>query len=265
MGVTHHLLGIGPQKHSRSSLQLLKTHFGVNSPLFQLKHPVLFSCNVINQLRNISRGKNVGAPYQKMGIWPLKGLQNSIFIQKVVKKTFVWPDSIKERCWESQKPVCKSFSLQYWRKLCFSVFWRCFMGQIPIIWWVTAIFFSLRRFFNQFIIIPEKRTEHFSWKSGELTPKCVFSWCMLLRECFWGQMPNKWWVTRIFLSPNHFFDWFRRILQKKGHFRLENGNLSLNWGPLKKRIKKKQLIFTLRTISFFVVASLAVGYLGKKI
>ena len=141
MGVTHHLLGIWPQKHSRSSLQQLKTHFGVNSPLFQLKHPVLFSCNVINQLRNISRGKNVGAPYQKMGIWPLKGLQNSIFIQKVVKKTFVWPDSIKERCWESQKPVCKSFSLQYWRKLCFSVFWRCFMGQIPIIWWVTAIFF----------------------------------------------------------------------------------------------------------------------------
>ena len=140
MGVTHHLLGIWPQKHSRSSLQQLKTHFGVNSPLFQLKHPVLFSCNVINQLRNISRGKNVGVPYQKMGIWPLKGLQNSIFIQKVVKKTFVWPDSIKERCWESQKPVCKSFSLQYWRKLCFSVFWRCFMGQIPIIWWVTAIF-----------------------------------------------------------------------------------------------------------------------------
>ena len=70
MGVTHHLLGIWPQKHSRSSLQQLKTHFGVNSPLFQLKHPVLFSCNVINQLRNISREKNVGVPYQKMGIWP---------------------------------------------------------------------------------------------------------------------------------------------------------------------------------------------------
>ena len=156
-----------------------------------------------------------------MGVWPLKGLQNPIFIKKVVKKTFVWPDSIKERCWGSQNPMCKSFSLQYWRKLRFSVFWRCFMGQIPKIWWVTAIFFSLRRFFNQFIIIPEKRTEHFSWKSGELTPKCVFSCCKLLRECFWGQMPNKWWVTPIFFSPNHFFDWFRGILWRKGHFGLK--------------------------------------------
>ena len=105
----------------------------------------IFSLNIrfyyINQPRNILRGKNVGVPHQKMGIWPLKGLQNPIFIKKVVTKTFVWPDSIKERCWGSQNPMCKSFSLQYWRKLRFSVFWRCFMGQIPIIWWVTAIFF----------------------------------------------------------------------------------------------------------------------------
>ena len=62
---------------------------------------------------------------------------------------------------------------------------------------------------------------------------------MLLRECFWGQMPNKRWVTPIFLSLNHCFDWFREILEKKGHFWLKNGNLSFNWGPLKKRISKK--------------------------
>ena len=62
MRVTHHLLGIWPQKHSRSSMHQLKTHFGVNSPLFQLKCSVLFSGIMINWLKNLLREKKWLSP-----------------------------------------------------------------------------------------------------------------------------------------------------------------------------------------------------------
>ena len=60
MRVTHHLLGIWPRKHSRSSMHQLKTHFGVNSPLFQLKCSVLFSGIMINWLKNLLGEKKNG-------------------------------------------------------------------------------------------------------------------------------------------------------------------------------------------------------------
>ena len=65
-----------------------------------------------------------------MWVYPIKnGYLTSVrppnhhFDQKSQKEDFFWPDSIKERRWESQNPICKSFSLEYRRKLCFSVFY----------------------------------------------------------------------------------------------------------------------------------------------
>ena len=136
----------------------------------------------------------------------------------------------------SQNPICKSFSLQYWRKLCVSVFWRCFMGQIPIIWWATVIFFSLRRFFNQFIIIPEKRTEHFRWKSGELTPKCVLVVASCFLSIFGVKCPiNDGWHPFFFLQIIFLTD-SEEFCGERDISGWNKGNLSLNRGPLKKRI-----------------------------
>ena len=77
MRVTHHLLGIWPRKHSQSSMHQLKTHFGVNSPLFQLKCSVLFSGIMINWLKNLLSEKKLAVTHQIMGIWPIKHLQNT--------------------------------------------------------------------------------------------------------------------------------------------------------------------------------------------
>ena len=134
MGVTHHLLGIWPQKHSRSSMQKLKTHFGVNSPLFQLKRPVLFSCIVLNQPRNILRGKNVGVPYQKMGIWPIKHLQNT---EKHNFLHYSNEKDLQKGFWDSQhlslieSGQTKVFFMTFLIKM---VFWRPYRGQIAIFW-----------------------------------------------------------------------------------------------------------------------------------
>ena len=81
------IIGHSTPKHSRSSMQQLKIHFGVNSPLFQLKRSVLFIWNVINQLWNIWRGKIEGVPYQKMGTWPLRPPKPH-FHQKSCKEDF---------------------------------------------------------------------------------------------------------------------------------------------------------------------------------
>ena len=49
----------------------LKTCFGVKSPYFYLKGPLLFSGVMINRLRNLFKGKKVGVAHKKIGIWPL--------------------------------------------------------------------------------------------------------------------------------------------------------------------------------------------------
>ena len=212
MRVTLHLLGIWPRKHSRSSMHQLKTHFGVNSPLFQLKCSVLFSGIMINWLKNLLSEKKLAVTHQIMGIWPIKHLQNT------EKRNFLQYCNEKDLHMGFWDPQHLSLIESGQTKVFFTTFlmkmgfWRPFRGQTPIFWWGTPTFFPLKIFLSWFIALHEKRTGRFSWKSGELTPKCVFSFCMLLRECFWGQMPNKWWVTPIFLSLDHFFDRFRGIL-----------------------------------------------------
>ena len=98
MSITHQKMGIWPQKHLWRSMGPLKTCFGVKSPFFYLKGPLLFSGVMINQLRNHFKGKKVGVAHKKMGIWPLQYLQNTILLRNVTKKTFFWPDSIIKRC-----------------------------------------------------------------------------------------------------------------------------------------------------------------------
>ena len=65
------------------------------------------------------------------------------FCWETPSRILFWPNSIKDRCLESQTPICKSFLLQYWRELRFSVFRTCFQGQIPIVWWLTVTFLIL--------------------------------------------------------------------------------------------------------------------------
>ena len=77
MSITHQKMGIWPQKHLWRSMGPLKTCFGVKSPFFYLKGPLLFSGIMINWLKNLLSEKKVGVPPQIMGIWPIKHLQNT--------------------------------------------------------------------------------------------------------------------------------------------------------------------------------------------
>ena len=134
MGVTHHLLGIWPQKHSRSSLQQLKTHFGVNSPLFHLKCSVLFSGIMINWLKNLLREKKMAVTHQIMGIWPIKHFQNT---EKHNVHQHCNEKDLHMGFWDSQhlslieSGQTKVFFTTFWMKM---EFWRPFRGQIPIFW-----------------------------------------------------------------------------------------------------------------------------------
>ena len=134
MGVTHHLLGIWPQKHSRSSLQQLKTHFGVNSPLFHLKCSVFFSGIMINWLKNLLREKKMAVTHQIMGIWPIKHFQNT---EKHNVHQHCNEKDLHMGFWDSQhlslieSGQTKVFFTTFWMKM---EFWRPFRGQIPIFW-----------------------------------------------------------------------------------------------------------------------------------
>ena len=134
MGVTHHLLGIWPQKHSRSSMQKLKTHFGVNSPLFQLKCPVLFSGIITNWLKNLLREKKMAVTHQSMGIWPIKHLQNTEkpnFLQYYNEKDLHTGSYDSQHLSLIESGQTKVFYTTFWMKM---EFWRSFRGQIPIFW-----------------------------------------------------------------------------------------------------------------------------------
>ena len=77
MGVTHQKMGIWPKIHQWRTMVPLKTHFGVISPFFHLKGPLIFSGVMINWLKNFLKEKKVGVTHQIMGIWPIKHLQNT--------------------------------------------------------------------------------------------------------------------------------------------------------------------------------------------
>ena len=81
---------------------------------------------------------------------------------------------------------------------CFSGFWRCFLGQIPVIWWVTPTSFSLKRFFSLFVTLLVEKYGPFRWKNEDLTLKYVFRCAILFQTCFQGPMPIFWQVTTIF-------------------------------------------------------------------
>ena len=124
----------------------------------------------------------------------------------------------------------------YWRKVCFSVFWRWFRGQIPIFRWVTPTFFTLKRFFHGYIITLALKREPSRWKNGHLTPKCVFRTPIPLQSYFWGQMPVFWWVTPIFFLWIMFLTDLADFKEKNGRFGWENGHLTPNWGFFKIQI-----------------------------
>ena len=73
-----------------------------------------------------------------------------------------------------------------------------FWGQMPIFSWVTPTFYSLIRFFIEFVISCEKINGHCRWKNGHLIPKTS------LKQGFWGQMPIFSWVTPTFFSLSRF-------------------------------------------------------------
>ena len=70
LSVTHQKMGIWPQKHLWRRMGPLKTRFGVKSPFFHLKGPLLFSGVMINQLRNLFKGKKVGVAHKKWVFGP---------------------------------------------------------------------------------------------------------------------------------------------------------------------------------------------------
>ena len=76
-------------------------------------------------------------------------------------------------------------------------------------------FFSSEKILQSIFHNPWKKSW---WKNEDLSPKCVFRGPILLHKCFWGQMPIFWWVTLIFLPLDHFFNLFKGISKKKGHF-----------------------------------------------
>ena len=148
MRVTHHLLGIWPQKHSQSSMHQLKTHFGVNSPLFQLKCSVLFSGIMINWLKNLLSEKKLAVTHQIMGIWPIKHLQNT------EKRNFLQYCNEKDLHMGFWDPQHLSLIESGQTKVFFTTFlmkmgfWRPFRGHIPIFWWGTPTFFPLKIFLS---------------------------------------------------------------------------------------------------------------------
>ena len=175
----------------------------------------------MNWLKNLLSEKKMAVTHQIMGIWPIKHLQNT------EKRNFLQYCNEKDLHMGFWDPQHLSLIESGQTKVFFTTFlmkmgfWRPFRGHIPIFWWGTPTFFPLKIFLSWFITLHEKRTGCFSWKSGELTPKCVFSCCKLLRECFWGQMPNKWWVTPIFFVSKSFFWLIQRNFMEKRTFRVE--------------------------------------------
>ena len=139
------------------------------------------------------------------------------------------------------------------------------MGQIPIIWLVTPTFFSFRKFFNQFIITPEKISGPFRWKNGDMTPKRVFRGTILLHWCILGQMPIFWWVTPIFYPPGSFFLLYLTNLIQKGTLWVVKWAFVHKLGTFKSWNLSKKLIFSYRTMKFLVVASQVFSYCEKKI
>ena len=108
---------------------LLKTYFRVKSPFFHLKSPLFFSSVLINQLRFVFRQKKMGVACQKMGIGPQKCLWNTNLLIKITKKTFFWPDSIKERFLESQNHFLQILSDVILTKIVFFCILEVFFGS----------------------------------------------------------------------------------------------------------------------------------------
>ena len=170
MSVTHQKMGIWPQNHFLRSMERLKTRFGVKSPFFHLKGPLLLSRVMIHRWANLFSEKKVGVTQQKMGIWPKKHLRNT--------EKYNFCHHLDQK--DLQMGVLRLLTSFYYRirpkKVFFVtfiskiVFRRCFLGQIPIFCWVTPTFFSLRRFSYQCIITLERMSGPFRWKNGDLTP-----------------------------------------------------------------------------------------------
>ena len=153
-----------------------------------------------------------------MGIWPLKHLQNwrkHTFLQNRHKEDLQMgvlklQISSFDRIW----PKSKSSLWQFWRKVYFLQFWRCFRGQIPIFWWVIPTFLSSEQILQLIYHNSWKKSGPFRQKNGHLTPKSVFRGPILLQQRFWGQMPIFSSVIATFFSLNQFFHWFIRISEK---------------------------------------------------
>ena len=98
-------------------------------PIFSPRKSAFFSSVLINQLRFIFRQKKVGVACQKMGIGPQKCLWNTNLLIKITKKTFFWPDSIKERFLESQNHFLQILSDVMLTKIVFFCILEVFFGS----------------------------------------------------------------------------------------------------------------------------------------
>ena len=128
MGVTHQKMGLWPKIHQWRRMVPLKTRFGVISPFFHLKGPLIFSGVMINWLKNFLKEKKVGVTYQIMAIWPIEHHTPLLF------------DVLPQPCWvedcneQGYRPFCTVEKMVTGKRIfpnrCAYDYWKCDQGKI---------------------------------------------------------------------------------------------------------------------------------------
>ena len=112
MSVTHKKMGIWPQKPLRRRMGPLKIGFGVKSPFFHLKGPLLFSGVMINRLRNLFKGKKVGVAHKKWVFGPYN-TSKTPFCSEMSQWRLSFGQILSlNDVWSLKIPICKSFLLR---------------------------------------------------------------------------------------------------------------------------------------------------------
>ena len=112
MSVTHKKMGIWPRKLLWRRMGPLKTRFGVKSPFFHLKGPLLFSGVMINRLRNLFKGKKVGVAHKKW-VFDLYNTSKTPFCSEMSQWRLSFGQILSlNDIWSLKIPICKSFLLR---------------------------------------------------------------------------------------------------------------------------------------------------------
>ena len=95
--------------------------------------------------------KKSGCSLPKNGYWTPKMPVEHQFAHKNHKEDILLARFHQRKIFRVSKPLSANSFKYDIEENCFSGFWRCFLGQIPVIWWVTPTSFSLKRFFSLFV------------------------------------------------------------------------------------------------------------------